>query len=556
VAQPNTGQAYEGTFPNTVSSTVNAAIGASTAQVINAGVPLGAIGLNQVDLIVPAGAATDPNAQVYIAQNAFVSNTATLPISGSASSLVSFNASPNPIVTTGTLGQTTLTWDATGTQTIEIHIGAPDGQLFARAGSSGSATTGNWVTDGMTFYLEDVSNGKTPSTVNTLATVVIRLGTPQSVTSFAASEVDLPPGLSAGPSTLTWDAPASKTVEIHVGSATGPLFAQVGPSGSATTGYWVFPGTTFYLVDVSDPSAPFTLATATPVVKQNVSPAFFVNNPIYAAYNPNGELLGNATLTWASPLTPNVEVHVGSPNGPLLTKGSASGTATATGWVTDGMTFYLVDSDTGSVLNTTTASVQLQPESGYLLLAQNPVQNDPNQFGSATLNWSSTTASTVEIHVDSPAGPLFTRGGSEGVATASGWVKNGQVFYLQDVSNGQPLTSQFTIGTQTVQFTSATPTTSFQASPNPVPVPAGTEFSNTTLYWSAPSSVTLVEIHINAPDGPLFARGPAAGTATASGWVADGTTFYLQDVTRQKPLTLLNTLGTVTMHLQQFPLGQ
>jgi uncharacterized protein (TIGR03437 family) len=556
VAQPNTGQAYEGTYPNTVASTVNAAIGASTAQVINAGVPLGAIGLNQVDLIVPAGAATDPNAQVYIAQNAFVSNTATLPISGSANSLVSFSASPNPIVTTGTLGQTTLTWDATGVQTIEIHIGAPDGQLFVQAGSSGSATTGNWVTDGMTFYLEDVSNGKTPSTVNTLATVVVRLGTPQSVTSFTASEVDLPPGLSAGPSTLTWDAPASKTVEIHVGSATGPLFAQVGPSGSAVTGYWVFPGTTFYLVDVSDPSAPFTLATATPVVKQNIAPSFFINNPIYAAYNPNGQLLGNATLTWNSPLTPHVEVHVGSPNGPLLTNGGPNGTATATGWVTDGMKFYLVDADTGAVLNTITANVQLQPESGYLLLAQNPVQNDPNQFGSATFNWSSTTASTVEIHVDSPSGPLLTRGGSEGVATASGWVKNGQVFYLQDVSNGQPLTSQFTIGTQTVQFTSATPTTSFQASPNPVPVPVGTEFSNTTLYWSAPSSVTLVEIHVNAPDGPLFARGPAVGNATVTGWVADGTTFYLQDVTRQKPLTLLNTLGTVTMHLQQFPLGQ
>jgi hypothetical protein len=65
-----------------------------------------------------------------------------------------------------------------------------------------------------------------------------------------------------------------------------------------------------------------------------------------------------------------------------------------------------------------------------------------------------------------------------------------------------------------------------------------------------------VEIHVNAPDGPLFARGPAVGNATVTGWVADGTTFYLQDVTRQKPLTLLNTLGTVTMHLQQFPLGQ
>jgi uncharacterized protein (TIGR03437 family) len=556
VAQPNTGQAYNGTVPNTVSSTVSATIGASTAQVVNAGVPKGAIGLNQVDLIVPTGAATDPNAQVYIAQNAFVSNTATLPISGTSSSLVSFTASPNPIVTTGTLGQTTLTWDATGPQTIEIHIGTPDGPLFLQGGPSGSATTGNWITDGMTFYLEDVSNGKTPSTVNTLASVVIRLGTPQSITSFTASEVDLPPGMSAGPSTVTWNAPASTAVEVHIGSATGPLFTAGGSSGSATTGFWVFPGTTFYLVDVSNPSAPFTLGTATPVVKENVAPTFFITNPIYATYNPNGELMGSATVTWDSPLTANAEVHIGSPTGPLFTAGGSSGTASASGWVTNDMKFYLVDSNTGAVLNTVTANVQLQPENGYLLLAQNPVQGDPNQTATATLTWSSSTASAVEVHVDSPNGPLFTAGGPQASVTTGNWVKNGQVFYLQDVSNGQPRTSQFTIATQTVQFIGTPPNTSFQASPNPIPVSTGTQFGSTTVYWSAPSWAVATEIHVNSPDGPLFASGINYGSATASGWVADGTTFYLQDVTRQKPLTLLNTLGILTVHLQQFPLGQ
>lgn len=557
VAQPNTGEAYNGTTPNTVASTVSATIGASTAQVINAGVPTGAIGLNQVDLIVPTGAATDPNAQVYIAQNAFVSNIATLPISGSNNSLVTFTASPNPIVTSGAFGQTTLTWNATGVQTVEIHINAPDGPLFLQGGPSGSATTGNWITDGSTFYLEDVSNGKTPSTVNTLASIVMRLGTPQSITSFTASEVDLPPGLSAGPSTLTWNAPASTAVEVHIGSATGALFTAGGPSGSATTGLWVFPGTTFYLVDVSNSGAPFTLATATPVVKENVAPTFFITNPVYATYNPNGELMGNATVTWDSPLTTNAEVHIGSPTGPLFTAGGPSGTATASGWVTNGTKFYLVDANTGVVLNTAIANVQLQPESGYLLLAQNPVQGDPNQTASVALSWSSNTATTVEVHVDSPNGPLFTGGGPQASSVPTGnWVKNGQVFYLQDVSNGQPLTSQFTIATQTVQFIGTSPNTSFQASPNPIPVTTGTEFGSTTLYWSAPSWVVTAEIHINSPDGPLFTHGSNIGAATASGWVADGTTFYLQDVTRQKPLTLLNTLGIFTVHLQQFPLGQ
>ena len=242
-------------------------------------------------MIIPTAAATDPNAQVYIAQNAFVSNIATLPIAGSGNSLVTFTASPNPIVSTATFGQTTLTWSASGAQTVEVHIGSPNGSLFVQGGSSGSATTGNWVTDGMTFYLEDVSNGKTPNTVNTL-TLVVRMGTPQSVTSFTASEVDLPPGITAGPTTLTWNAPASTTVEIHLNSPTGPLFATVGNSGSTTTGFWVTPGLTFYLVDISNPSSPFTLASATPIVKQNVAPTFTINNPIYAAYNPSGTLLG------------------------------------------------------------------------------------------------------------------------------------------------------------------------------------------------------------------------------------------------------------------------
>ncbi|MFZ0591283.1 MAG: hypothetical protein WAM39_12420 [Bryobacteraceae bacterium] len=563
VAEPTTGQGYSGPTPNTVLSTVSATLGASTAQVINAGLPAGSIGLYQVDLIIPSGAASNPTSQLYIAQNAFVSNIVTLPVAGSGSSLVTFTASPNPIVAPGVSvvqGQTTLNWNVTsGTSEVEIHIGSPDGPLFVQSGASGSATTGTWVTNGMTFYLQDVSNGKTLSAVNTLATIDMQVGTLQSVTTFSASEVDLPPGISSGPSTLTWNAPASTTVEIHLNSPTGPLFTQQGPSGSVTTGNWVTPGLTFYLVDVSQPSVPVPLASTTPVVKQGVPPSFTISpDPIYVPYSSSGVLTGTANMSWNSPLTSNVEIRVGSPTGSvLMANGGPTGTATATGWVTNGTVFYLIDSGTGAVLNTATAYVQLQPESGYLLLAQNPV-NVPagQQYGTANLVWSSSNATTVQVHVGSPSGPLFTQGGPQGTATASGWIENGTVLYLQDVSTGQPLTSQFTIATQTVSFLPTVPTASFQASPNPIPVPEGTQFATTTFYWTAIASVITTEIHIGAPNGPLFAQGSTSGTATASGWVTDGTTFYLQDVTKQKPLTSLNTLGTVTVHFQQFPPGQ
>jgi hypothetical protein len=87
---------------------------------------------------------------------------------------VSFTASPNPApaVTLG-LGMTTVTWSAPNSTAIEIHIGSPTGILFTKAGTSGSATTGTWVPNGLTFYLQDVSNGKALTAANTLATLVI-----------------------------------------------------------------------------------------------------------------------------------------------------------------------------------------------------------------------------------------------------------------------------------------------------------------------------------------------------------------------------------------------
>jgi hypothetical protein len=86
-------------------------------------------------------------------------------------------ASPNPIPVTDKafLGSTTISWTAPGAEMIEIHIGSPDGPLFATLGYHGSAQTGNWVPDGMTFYLQDVTGGKPLTAENTLATLVVHL---------------------------------------------------------------------------------------------------------------------------------------------------------------------------------------------------------------------------------------------------------------------------------------------------------------------------------------------------------------------------------------------
>jgi putative cofactor-binding repeat protein len=89
----------------------------------------------------------------------------------------SLSANPNPIPVTGTAlyGMTVISWSAPGAQEVEVRIGSPNGVLFDRGGKRGSAQTGLWVPDGMTFYLQDVSGGKALTAENTLATVVVRL---------------------------------------------------------------------------------------------------------------------------------------------------------------------------------------------------------------------------------------------------------------------------------------------------------------------------------------------------------------------------------------------
>ena len=84
-------------------------------------------------------------------------------------------ASPNPIKVCDASGSglTTVSWTSTGATDLEVHIGKPDGDLFARTGPYGSWKTGKWVGNGMVFYLQDVSGGKPLTRENTIATVTV-----------------------------------------------------------------------------------------------------------------------------------------------------------------------------------------------------------------------------------------------------------------------------------------------------------------------------------------------------------------------------------------------
>jgi hypothetical protein len=125
-------------------------------------------------------------------------------------------------------------------------------------------------------------------------------------------------------------------------------------------------------------------------------------------------------------------------------------------------------------------------------------------------------------------------------------VRNGQTFYLQNVSNGLSLTAANTLATVTVRALNVTPTGSITASPNPF-TPNSQGLGQTTLTWTS-AGTTKVEIHVDAPNGNMFTgSGPGTFSATTGLWVQNGQTFYLQNVSNGLPLTSANTLGTVKM---------
>jgi hypothetical protein len=250
-----------------------------------------------------------------------------------------------------------------------------------------------------------------------------------------------------------------------------------------------------------------------------------------------------------------VEIHIGNPNGPLLYRGGGVGTATTNQWVTEGMVFYLQDVSTNQPLTFTyTIATATAHKSAVTFTATPAVILNPDQkgLGSMSLNWDVPGASVLEIHIDSPSGALFTRQqGETGWAYAPGWVSDGMVFVLCEVSQSACSTGN-TVATLTAHVGSdpssvkASGGASLVAFPNPITLLPGQRYGQTTLYIRAPGA-SVAEIHVNSPDGPLFARTGPSGSATTGLWVTDGMTFYLQDASQGSPG---RTIAAVAITLQ------
>jgi hypothetical protein len=63
------------------------------------------------------------------------------------------------------LGVTTINWNAPGNATTQVRIGSPNGVLFTSGSASGSATTGKWVSHGLTFFLVNAGTNATLGSV-------------------------------------------------------------------------------------------------------------------------------------------------------------------------------------------------------------------------------------------------------------------------------------------------------------------------------------------------------------------------------------------------------
>ncbi len=286
-------------------------------------------------MVTPASLAIGSNGQVYETESYAARVRVLTPVTFSG---VSFSASPSPIpITAGsTAGQTTLSWNAPGHSLVQLFA---NGIFFGNAGSSGSVATGNWVNDGMNFFLVDPATGAPLSTV----TVHTSGAATTSPVAFTAnpSPITLAAGASVGVTTLSWNAPGHSALQIWVD---GVLFqAGLPASGSVSTGNWVGDGTSFALMDSGQTIATLVVhaAAASGPVTFTASP-----NPITLAA---GTTVGVTTLTWNAPGDSGLEIFV---HGTILfASGLPSSGSIVTGdWVSYGTVFTLLNPATGQII--------------------------------------------------------------------------------------------------------------------------------------------------------------------------------------------------------------
>jgi len=120
------GQPYNGPVGNTPQNFVSSQVNNTTANVLRAELAPGLIGIYRVYLQLASALTTDPKAELYIAQNSFLSNTVTIPVFAT------------PQLSSVSCDSTSLNSGGTTTCTVALTVAVPTGSTTVSLSSSSS----------------------------------------------------------------------------------------------------------------------------------------------------------------------------------------------------------------------------------------------------------------------------------------------------------------------------------------------------------------------------------------------------------------------------------
>lgn len=297
------------------------------------------------------------------------------------------------------------------------------------------------------------------------------------------------------------------------------LFSCPVNSGSARTGQIIAGGQTFTLTQ--DPKA-----SSPPVITK------FSTTPASVAWG------AAAQLEWA--VTGASEVKLDDQS--VASSGSQAVYPSQT--ATYSLTATNAD---GTASATTTVGVSARPAGGQgiLRVSSNPLLMPAHSGGTVTLSWLAPPAvQDVEIRVGAPDGALLATGQTSGSVTAADWLRDGTVFFLEDVTNGKPAAAANTLDVVTLRI--AAPGDIFFGATTAF-TPENTSSGAVELTWNAPG-YSKVQIRVDGPDGPAMSGElPATGSTLTGNWASPGMAFFLQDASSGDSSGAGRTLAFVTV---------
>jgi hypothetical protein len=460
--------------------------------------------------------------------------------------VISFSAGPNPIYTEGTYGITSIL--ANVTCPYEVRVGSPSGQLFATGNGFTSTLTGNWVSDGLQFYLQQAGNTTSTGTLAAPLTVHLKPGQPGLAclaTAFTANPNPIITNGTLGQTTVT--AVTNCSFDIRIGSSSGQKFKEGRGYAALQTGQWVTNGMTLYLqphgnTDEGDTDPADTLATLKLVVQ--APPAGCTVNDFSTPTNPIRTTTRLNQITVKADANCAYDVRAGGPSAGLMGSGTGANSFSTGNWVINGMSFYLQkagDTSNAGTLATFTVNTRLPDQAAptctinSFKATDNPIISAGGS-GQTTINVNTNSSCNWDLRVNDAAGALLSSGSGSGSATATN-VTNGTKFYLQPKGDTNYADNLAILNaTVAAQAPSACTALVFTVTP----VQADAEFGSAVVSADA---TCPYEIHTGSPGGTLFGSGTGFTSAQTGDWMQFGVQFFLQ---KAGDTTSAGTLATQT----------